>query len=363
MGCVRFYSVALLIALVCLGILAERPSLGDEQPLVGIGGTYRPIRGESSVRLVREFIRVRFSPRLARTVVQFEFRNDGPAQWVTLGFPEQVVYDRSSFQRFQVWLDGRPLRARPTRWTEDMPHTLWTRWWVSKAHFSAAERRVLRVEYQEKPSHLDEASYGYCYLLGTGRAWKGTIGDVQFLMMLDGFGPEGTIWSDAAGLRRKGSRLAWRARNWEPRTDAELVLGISRSITDITFDKGTPDPAMEVFLRDGHLDADLREIAYWTDMSLAWSPRGRVAYAHRKGRTLALKVGAHEAVLLVDGQRVPLPFAPYLEGERTQVPMRAVCESLGLVVSTGKDALKNWVVRVSDAPAPADPRSASPPQL
>ncbi len=53
------------------------------------------------MRLVREFIRVDFSAELARTTVQFEFRNEGPNQTVVMGFPEEVMYGRGTFRRFR----------------------------------------------------------------------------------------------------------------------------------------------------------------------------------------------------------------------------------------------------------------------
>jgi hypothetical protein len=72
----RNFGISLLIAVawaVCLCGLAAELSSANEGSLVGIGGSYHLMRGESQVRLVREFIRIEFSPRLARTVVEFEF--------------------------------------------------------------------------------------------------------------------------------------------------------------------------------------------------------------------------------------------------------------------------------------------------
>jgi len=106
---------AAVIWLAYLCAAGARCSSADMSSLLGIGGTYQAMSGESPVRLLREFMRIEFSPRLARTVVQFEFRNEGRPQTVVMGFPEQVMYERGRYQRYRAEVDGRPLAARPTR--------------------------------------------------------------------------------------------------------------------------------------------------------------------------------------------------------------------------------------------------------
>jgi len=337
---------------VCVCGLAVRFTTADEAGLVGVGGTYRPMRGESEVRLVREFVRIEISPRVARTVVQFEFRNEGPPQIVIMGFPEQVVYDRRRYERFEAEADGRPLAAAPTRWVEESPNTRWARWWVSKVPFAQGERRIIRVRYQERPA-TGEMGYTYRYIFGTGRSWQGPIGRVDVLMLLDGFPPEATLSVNMPELTRKANRLAWRFENWEPEEDVALDLAVSPYITNVAFDSEVPDPPAEWNLRRGHLDAYLGDIAFWVEGSLAWSPRERIGFIHRKGNTLVLTVGSEEALLLPESTRVRLPFAPYLagspseKGNRLRVPVRAVCEALGLRVHAEKDEIGNCSVYVS----------------
>jgi hypothetical protein len=310
------------------------------------------MRGESEVRLVREFVRIRLSPRLARTTVQFEFRNEGLPRTVVMGFPEQVIYGRGHYRRFRAKVEGRALAASPTRWVEESPQTLWGRWWVSKVRFARAGRRIVRVRYQEHPA-VDELEVLYRYLFGTGRSWKGTIGSVEVLMMLERFPAEATVWADLLGPTRKADRLAWRFENWEPDEDADLGVAVSPHITHVEFDGEAPDPPMELALRRGRLEAYLYDLAFWMKAGLAWSPRERTALIYRKGKTLELTVGSDEALLSPERTRVRLPFAPYLagrplkEGRHLRVPVRAVCEALALRVHTEKDAMGNWKVRIS----------------
>lgn len=222
------------------------------------------------------------------------------------------------------------------------------------------ERRIIRVRYQERPSAA-EVGYTYGYLFGSGHAWKGSIASAEVLLVLKGFPPEATV-SVMPGFRRKADRFAWRFKNWEPHEDALLNVVVSPHILDITFDKGSPDPPMELNLRGGHLDAILSEIAFWIDASLAWSGPNRTVFVHRKGRTLAVRVGSHEASLEAGQTSVPLPFAPYLDHnpylDRNQlrVPVRAVCEALGLRVHVVKDKIGNWSVYVLE---PQKPKTAA----
>jgi hypothetical protein len=360
MGVIRARTAVRLIWSVWLCALAAPLLWANESPVVGIGGAYHPMRGESSVRLVREFIRIEFSPRLARTVVEFEFRNEGPPQTVAMGFPEQVVYDRGRYRRFRAEVDGRPLAARPTRWVEESPQTLWARWWVSKVQFAHGERHIIRVRYQEPPG-TDEAGYTYRYLFGTGRTWKGAIGSIDVVLVLKGFPPAATVyerippadWQSGSGLTWKANRLAWRFQNWEPDEDANLDLSVSPHITDIAFGKETPDPPLEWDLRQGYLDADLGELAHWVKAGVAWNPQQRACSVQRNGKTLILTVGSNEAMLLPAKTRVRLPFAPYLarspyaKGRYLRVPVRAVCEAFDLRVHAEKDKIGNWNVHVS----------------
>ncbi len=81
-------------------------------------------------------------------------------------------------------MDGRPLRAKPTPWAvTNEERTAYERWWVSRVPFAAGQTHVIRVSYQQKPGQVDVA-YLYSYVLGSGRAWKGPIGRLQFVMYL-----------------------------------------------------------------------------------------------------------------------------------------------------------------------------------
>ncbi len=349
----RDFHIGRLAAVIWLAYLCAagaRCSSADMSSLLGIGGTYQPMSGESPVRLLREFIRIEFSPRLARTVVQFEFRNEGRPQTVVMGFPEQVMYERGRYQRFRAEADGWPLAARPTPWVAESSEQRWARWWVSKVHFARGERRIIRVRYQEPPGIDETDCYVYRYLFGTGRSWKGSIGSVQVLMILKVFPLDATVTAYLRGATRHGDRIAWQFQDWEPDEDVALDVAVSPYITDIVFDGHYPSLSMEkeLNLRHGHLAGHLRSIADWAEGSLAWSRGERTGFIHRRAKTLALTVDSTQALLLPEKREIRLPFAAYIEHGLLRVPVRAVWEALGFCVDMKKDAIGNWSVRVCD---------------
>jgi len=328
---------------ICL--LVAGAVAADETPMVGIGGTYRPIRGEPPVRLVREFVRVRLDPRQASTVVQFEFRNEGPAQVVTMGFPEQVIYARASYERFRVEVDGRPAPAKPTRWVETSSQTEWTRWWVHRVRFARAERRIVRVSYHERPARDDDGSYNYGYLLGSGRAWKGPIGRVDVVIRLEDLPAGASVYAEPAPGARRGDVLAWRFENFEPDPDFRLDATVWPYITDVAIN-GEEVSEDSFRIRQDVLEADLWELALWSASTTAWHDQEKTGFIHRERKTLALTAESAQALLLPAKTGVRLPFAPYLEGGRLRVPVRAVCEALGLRVQIAKDQAGNYRVQI-----------------
>jgi len=327
---------------ICL--LVAGAVAADETPMVGIGGAYRPIRGEPPVRLVREFVRVRLDPRQASTVVQFEFRNEGPAQVVTMGFPEQVIYARASYERFRVEVDGRPAPAKPTRWAETFYKTEWTRWWVHRVRFAGGQRRIVQVSYRERPARDSSGGCSYAYLVGTGRGWKGSIGSADIVIRLKRFPSYSTVFADPGGVSRQENVVTWHFDNWEPAPGLRLDLTVFPYISQVTINGSAETSSFR--MRQGILEADLWELALWSASSTAWHDQEKTGFIHRERKTLALTAESAQALLLPAKTGVRLPFAPHLEGGRLRVPVRAVCEALGLRVQIAKDQAGNYRVEI-----------------
>ncbi len=332
----------------CSPALLGSVGLADDAPMAGIGGTYSPMRGESSVRLVREFIRVDYSPKLARTTVQFEFRNEGSTHTVVVGFPEKTINtDEGSFLRFRRELDGHRLRARPTPWkARDDDYTGNQRWWISRVPFRAGQRRVVRVSYEQHPGKTETCSC-YDYILGTGHAWKGAIDEIQFVMTLDL--PYGaTIVQAPPGTVRRDNRLSLASRNCKPDSQAVIEVWSSPFIDSIWFgaDFDETDVFKEPCFHQGYLEWDLYQLANTLKATRGWDERTRTGYLRYHGKTLALTAGSKQALLIPARKPVLLPFAPYLDGDSLRVPLRAVCEALGSSVTMKRKGLGNWVASV-----------------
>jgi hypothetical protein len=329
----------------------------DDTPVAGIGGTYWPLESGSQVRMEREFLNIRFSPRLVRTVVQFEFRNEGPAQVVTMGFPETVIYDEghSTYRRFRVNVDGHSMPVKPSSWQEIEEQTTWIRWWIHRARFAAGQRRIVRVSYQEKPGFDDQFGYMYSYTFGTGRAWKGTIGSAAIVIHFEDFPRDATIYPDfidgSEGAIRSENRFAWLFEDWEPKKDLRLDINAYPGISDLQVNgndySAIPGSGKLCLLKQGKIVGNVETLQDLDDF-IIWSHSKREAQLTHKNKTIVLRVGSPKAQILPEGRTIELPFAPYIRQSKLRVPIRAVAEALGMIVDVERDYLGNYKVNVHD---------------
>ncbi|WP_102347737.1 copper amine oxidase N-terminal domain-containing protein [Bacillus sp. Marseille-P3661] len=91
----------------------------------------------------------------------------------------------------------------------------------------------------------------------------------------------------------------------------------------------------ESFITNGHSLVPIDEVLYVFDVSYSWDESTQTVVMTRGEQTVDLKVGANE--MTVNGVKQPLPTAARVVNSRTYIPIRAVGESLGLLVSWDAD--------------------------
>jgi len=212
-------------------------ALLNDTSFEGVGGTMRPMKAENrDIRLVRETIRIQ--ARTGKVQVTFVFKNEGKAQSVTMGFPEDG-YDasaearqRGGFKWFKSSVDGKPLkvvRSKPVREQDG-----YTAYWVKSVPFARGQERKVLVQYQAPFGSDTMPSKFVQYTVSTGANWKGKIGLMRIFVDLAGvktskwvFTPNMfTVKGTEASLIRKeiepkpsdNLRIAWMPEDWPPKS-------------------------------------------------------------------------------------------------------------------------------------------------
>ncbi len=172
-------------SLVFLFVLAGAARADDA--FLTYGGTPRLMSNHPSIRMGRERVVIDLKGRGYHVDATFEFRNDGPACSVRMGFPVQGYADGSDdkegvLRRFRSWVDGRSVPTAFLRDAKDKDQA--TGWRVKAVAFRRGETKRVRVAYdasgdsQAKDGFLRKASY----TLHTGASWHGPIGFAEVIV-------------------------------------------------------------------------------------------------------------------------------------------------------------------------------------
>lgn len=170
--------LTLLVVLLSAGSLAA----ADDAYWTAVGGA--GAFGQSKdIRMAAEDVQVRLYNRHMRVRASFDFRNDGPAETVTMAFPETMERWHTSppfpIQWFHSWVDGRRVRTvrqkMPLKTLDEYAST--TAVWLKKVSFPAHGRRHVVCEYDAVYPGVDYTDAHY--ILRSGATWKGPIGDCR----------------------------------------------------------------------------------------------------------------------------------------------------------------------------------------
>jgi len=219
----------LLVLLFAGGIRA------NDTMLAGQGGRVAPVQGEkTSVRMLREWVKMDVYPTYYDVAAQFVFRNDGPATSVTMGFPEtgsggidsDMYRNRTAFLSFCTTVDGSTAAARrqDARVSNDNEPNGYRTYWVKTVAFAAGQQHTVRVEYRARPGE-DTAGRRWAWYPFTGGNWKGTVEESTLAIRLHL--PGDYLVNPNDGLTLRGDTLSGRWTNWE----AEGAYGIDYTPT------------------------------------------------------------------------------------------------------------------------------------
>lgn len=180
---------------------------------IAVGGAGNFGKSED-VRMLSEHIQIKLFPDRMDVRVDFEFKNEGKAQEVTMAFPEtatdyRVRTSKEPVTVTKIWskVDGLPTPiARKSMKLKDLDeYAQYSAVWLKTVPFATGQRRRVTVEYQAKLSPRDDITLAY-YILRSGASWKGKIGQCRVTVDWRGIRNRGEPTFLAADAPISGSR-------------------------------------------------------------------------------------------------------------------------------------------------------------
>lgn len=153
-------------------------AFGNDGYMAQTGGALNFAKSKD-VRLVKEHIRIVLGKERGDVLVDFEFKNLGKAQTVTMGFPEETSGDSDgqAIWNFHVWVDAIATKATRkilTQEDEDFKAA-----WIHQVKFGAGQTRKVRVKYQSGLGGNTSGMTVLTYILKTGGTWYGNVDSIQ----------------------------------------------------------------------------------------------------------------------------------------------------------------------------------------
>jgi hypothetical protein len=230
------------LAAACLTAL-RLPAAGNDGVIYMAGGSAKAQEQENAdVSMDSEVVRITLGYEDYSVEVSFDFFNHGASTEILVGFPQESIADpvgnvgappEHFIRDFQTWVDGKPYpvetaagqvlvrerdetprtkgvgkRRMPERWddTGEKDFAKWYAsgeegregsdisnryyysevmkldWFVKKVRFEGGRKTAIKVRYSTRYGVNGSGSYWARYIYGTGRTWKGDIGQARFIV-------------------------------------------------------------------------------------------------------------------------------------------------------------------------------------
>lgn len=223
----------LLLVALCGGATA---ALGNDTGIVGIGGRLQQMSDEHrSVRMVRETVRIDIGRNDYTTTADFEFRNNGPAVTVTMGFPEGGYGDlgidpekQAAFTSFVTSVNGRQVTAQRRPVQRDGEEGTYQTHWIKTVRFARNQTQQVRVRYRAPlGSSVARGIERFLTYQFTGGNWQGKVAETKLLVTIQAPGTYavlGNFNNEPIILQRNGNRFTRTWRDWQAQGDFSFSL-------------------------------------------------------------------------------------------------------------------------------------------
>lgn len=231
--------------------------LGDDGVFRGVGGAVVPWNAEHVRMAAEEVVLDLADPQVVHGTCFFVMVNDGPADTLLIGFPENspAVWSRegmitqpSLLTELTITDDGERVTTREMPVADlpgDPPAASRARLGYDRAHvwtcaFAPGETRVLRTEYRHPVSATVANPVVLHYVLTTGASWAGTIGKVVVRVQPGDLRLKGNDYDYPRDWIWTGQEYVWVVENLEPDRNLRIGLGdpdaIARQLADRWYD-------------------------------------------------------------------------------------------------------------------------------
>lgn len=196
----------------------------DVCAMENLTGEWQPMRQHKDVRLMKSYDVVKLVGNFdlskpntfgyADVTMSVYLKNEGPAQTVTIGFPEIVrakTEDMKPIANLVVTVDGKPAKC-----TRVKSSGLFYHYWAFKVSFGKGKTPFIRVKYR---SMLDKDHKGYAYrnAIQLTSSWKGTVREARLTVDVTKVtGYKSPIVLFPAPAMMKGREIIWIVNNIKP---------------------------------------------------------------------------------------------------------------------------------------------------
>lgn len=214
--------------------LSPRLVQADDASLGAVGYGVVPLDNDQ-IEMVSETVEVWLHPSFAEVEATFNFHNTSDATEVLMGFPQRKEregregFDVTELQDFKAYVDGEEVEVTFKKQTEPQEGLNFAGWHTFAVPFEPDQTRTVRNTYRGRLTYLSDGTQIFDYVLGTGRLWKGPIGQVDIVVHLqdglswENFTPSGhgTFHSrvEPSGYRLREKKIVWHFEDIEPAGD------------------------------------------------------------------------------------------------------------------------------------------------
>lgn len=218
-------------------LFAITPARADDGGIANVGGAVRLLQDQGNVRMVSEKVVAVVNRDSAIVDCIFVLKNEGPADSVWIGFPDESSGPDESvadgefpgpMPPFRSWVDGVEVACTPMPDADFEKYANDDRfWWTKRVYFPAGATRTVRDRYVGGIGFEVTGRRWFEYILWSGASWKGPIGSGEIEVRLKGIRPN-WIMRTSPPARRRGNSLFWSFRDLEPVRGMDADAGYIR---------------------------------------------------------------------------------------------------------------------------------------
>ncbi len=238
-------------------VYAMPSAVSADDLLMSVGKTIMP-RGDVTVRLAAEEVKIVIDEETARLSCAYYLMNEGDADSVTAGFPRGWEGD---IEDFRAYADGYELAtSTPTEQPVYISQTgrpSESRWWKLFTVPLNRDSHIVEVftDYSTRllsAGNLSIEDLSFTYVMTTGASWKGPIENSRVAVYLDDIDFDRITHISPEGYTRINNRITWIFSDFEPKENIEITFMRSEQFytlrTVLGLLESNPDNAHALFL-------------------------------------------------------------------------------------------------------------------